>query len=89
MGLAIVEMIMRVEEEFSITIEDEEASALEKVGQLHACVLSKLGCVETKIGDDERERVWQKLKLILVDELAVDPDEITPNAQFVRDLRLD
>ncbi len=35
------------------------------------------------------EEIWRKLKLILVDELAVEPDEITPNAQFVRDLRLD
>lgn len=35
------------------------------------------------------EEVWRKLKAILVDELSVEPDEITPDAQFVRDLRLD
>ena len=35
------------------------------------------------------EEVWEKLKAILVDELDVSPDEITENAQFVRDLRLD
>ena len=88
MGLAIVEMLMRVEEEFDITIEDEEANRLETVGQLHRCVLSKIGLPSTIYGADE-EQVWQKLTLILVDELDVEPGAVTPDAQFVRDLRLD
>ena len=43
MGLDVVELVMRVEEEFEIAIADEEASQLETVGQLHLCVLTKLG----------------------------------------------
>ncbi len=43
MGLDVVELMMRIEEEFAIAIEDEEASQLETVGQLHLCVLGKLG----------------------------------------------
>ena len=43
MGLDVVELVMRVEEEFDIEIFDEEASQLYTVGQLHTCVLSKLG----------------------------------------------
>lgn len=43
MGLDVVELVMRIEEEFAITIEDEEASFIETVGQLHFCVLGKLG----------------------------------------------
>ena len=33
--------------------------------------------------------VWQSLKLIIVKQLGVSPDEITPAASFTEDLRVD
>ena len=43
MGLDVVELVMRVEEEFEIRIEDEEASLLNTAGQIHTLILSKTG----------------------------------------------
>ena len=46
MGLDVVELVMRVEEEFGLVIEDEAAEQLQTVGQLHAFVLSRLERLE-------------------------------------------
>ena len=46
MGLDIVELMMRVEEEFRIEIEDEEASYISTVGQLHTLILDKTGVLK-------------------------------------------
>ena len=89
MGLAIVELIMRVEEAFEIEIGDEEFSELETVGQLHSCIVSKIGWSDSLHIANEQAQVWQKLKAIIGDEMFVEPDKITPEAQFVRDLNLD
>lgn len=43
MGLDVVELVMRVEETFEITIEDEEAEQTATIGQFYALVLRKLG----------------------------------------------
>lgn len=76
MGLDIVEMILRVEEEFSIEIFDEEASHLSTVGQLHALILDKLGLLRSS-GCPSSATFYQ-LRRALVD-LAVAPrDEIRP-----------
>ena len=42
MGLDVVELVMRVEEEFGLSIEDEAAEQLQTVGQLHTFILSRL-----------------------------------------------
>lgn len=46
MGLDIVELMVRVEEEFRIEIEDEEASYISTVGQLHTLILDKTGVLK-------------------------------------------
>jgi hypothetical protein len=42
MGLDLVELVMRVEEEYGIEIGDDEAAQLETCGQLHQFLLGKL-----------------------------------------------
>ena len=42
MGMDSVEIILRIEEDFAISISDDEASYLRTVGELHALILSKL-----------------------------------------------
>ena len=70
MGLDIVEMIMRVEEEFAIQIEDEEASYISTVGQLHTLILSKTGVL--KPSRCASSATFYQLRRALVD-LAVAP----------------
>ena len=87
MGLDTVEFILEVEDEFSIRIPDSEATNIRTVGELAQFVV-KLVTEEYAI-DLSYENVFEKLKEILVNKYAVDQEIITPNAQFVRDLRLD
>ncbi len=42
MGMDSVEIILRIEEDFAISISDEEASSLRTVGELHALIVRKL-----------------------------------------------
>lgn len=77
MGLDVVELIIRVEEEFGIAIEDEEASYLETVGQLHLCILSKTGLLDVK--RCQSSATFYQLRRALTD-LAVAPRQsIRPN----------
>lgn len=50
--------------------------------------LSELTGVMLPPLERHRAEIWEKLREIMVDELVVEPDEITKDAQFVRDLRL-
>lgn len=74
MGLDVVELILRTEDEFSITISDEEAEASVTVGHLFKVVLSKLdatpGCLTSK--------AFYLTRRALVDSLGVSRRSIRP-----------
>lgn len=90
MGLEIVEVIMRVEEEFDIEILDEEAETLNTVGRLYECVLQKLKvkASATASGQPAPQEVWDALRAALADELSVPIEKLTAETDFVRDLNL-
>lgn len=46
MGLDTVELVLRVEDTFGISISNSEAAEIFTVGQLHSCVLKKVGEAE-------------------------------------------
>lgn len=48
MGLDVVELVMRIEEEFGIEIGDEDASQISTPGQMHAFLLHKLSIFDGK-----------------------------------------
>ena len=86
MGLETVELILAVEEHFAIEIPDADAEKLLTVGELHQFVvhtLSGMGrpCVP--------ETVYEELKLLILEHLGVQPDEVVPQARFVQDLKAD
>jgi acyl carrier protein len=88
MGLDTVELVMAVEEEFAIEIPNSEAGKMERVGDMHAFVMRTLRQRdEAAVVDDAQ--VWARLREVIVEQLGVRPDEVTPTAHFIDDLRAD
>lgn len=78
MGLDSVELILRTEEEFTITISDEEAAASVTVGDLYRVVLAKLqvdsGCLSSK--------AFYVTRRALIDVLGVPRRSIRPSTKL-------
>ncbi|HEX8234676.1 MAG TPA: phosphopantetheine-binding protein [Abditibacteriaceae bacterium] len=91
MGLEIVELIMRVEEEFEIEIPDSDAEKLETVGALYHYVVETLSANSAPDHDSSSasDEIWNKLCSIFANEFAIPPLKIRPEAHFVYDLDLD
>jgi acyl carrier protein len=85
MGLDAVELVMAVEEEFSIEISNSEAEKMKRVGDMLDFVLRTLR--ERGETVDEAE-VLTRLRAIIVEQLSVRPEEVTLTARFVQDLRV-
>ena len=84
MGLDAVELLMAVEEEFGIDISDAEAECTRTVGELHALVVGKLSPTQPREGDI----IFDRLKIVICQQLGVQEDRVTPDARFVGDLYL-
>jgi acyl carrier protein len=84
MGLDIVELIMRVEEEFNIEIPDEDAEKLTTAGSIADYVAEKSGA-----DGDTHEVIWQRVKAVLVEAYGIPPEKVHPSARLVEDLKLD
>jgi acyl carrier protein len=108
MGLDIVEIVMRCEENFGITIKDEDAEQMHTVGDLYRQVCRGVGVASVadpgvvaglvrpsvNPGRPDRGRwtsadVWATVKWVVLDQLQVREDEVTPWADFQRDLGAD
>ena len=86
MGLDAVELVMSVEETFGIEIADREVGTIRTAGDLHRCVLRKLGVSE----DEPRAaEAWDRLVAIFADEFGVPPETVVPEADIVKDLGID
>ncbi len=86
MGLDSVELVMAIEEEFSIGIPDTSTADLGVLGEMHAHILQALR--QRGETPDEAE-VWERLKEIVIDQLGVSPLDVTPSAHVVRNLGAD
>lgn len=86
MGMESVELVMAVEETFSITIADQDASTARTAGDLRDLILRALRDQGIQTNADQ---VWLKVKSIVVDQLGVSPHQVTPDADFIRDLGVD
>lgn len=78
MGLDSVELVIRTEDEFSITISDDEAAAAITVGDLYRTVLAKLdvtpGCLTSK--------AFYITRRALVDALGIPRRSIRPSTKL-------
>lgn len=86
MGLDTVELVMAIEEEFSIGIANSDTADLGVLGDMHAYILRALR--QRGEAPDETE-VWERLKEIVIDQLGVSPLDVVPSAHIVRDLGAD
>lgn len=78
MGLDSVELLLMVEEEFDVSITDEEAGCLDTVGDLVEIVTAK--------SQREADGVYGRVQRIIVDEFGVKAEKVRPEARIVRDL---
>jgi acyl carrier protein len=86
MGMESVELVMAVEEAFGITIADQDASTARTAGDLRDLILRALRDQGIQTNADQD---WLKVKSIIVDQLGVSPHQVTPDADFIRDLGVD
>ncbi|GDY21337.1 hypothetical protein LBMAG56_26830 [Verrucomicrobiota bacterium] len=88
MGLDTVELVMAVEEEFDLAISAAAAAKMKRVGDLHAFVVTTLQ-QRAGAGVVDDAQVWERLRGIIVEQLGVRVEEVTPSARFLEDLRAD
>ena len=84
MGLDTVELVMAVEEDFALQISDADAAKMERVGDMHTFIVKTLRERGESVDDAQ---IWTRLNEIVVEQLGVRPDEVTPTASFIKDLR--
>lgn len=82
MGLDLVEMVMRIEEEFEITIPDEVAETL----VTPRAVIDYLMTIPEINEKRSREQVRQVVFMIVEDESGVSRDLFNEDSRFVEDL---
>jgi acyl carrier protein len=86
MGLDTVELVMAVEEEFSLEIPDSESAKLVRVGDLYRFVLQTLRHRGDVVDEDA---IWKRLTDVIVAQLRVQPERVTPDARFIEDFGAD
>jgi hypothetical protein len=86
MGLDLVELMMRFEEEFETEIPDQVASTLLTPKNVIDYLITKS---EIKNKAMTRENVAQKVWLIIEDEIGIDISKYDENSQFVNDMHID
>jgi len=82
MGLEVVEMVIRVEEEFEISIPDQEASQIETPGQLIDYLLARPEVSEKWSRDYVHLSVW----MIIEDELGIKKEDFNDDSRFIQDM---
>lgn len=87
MGLDLVELIISIEEAFDISIDDEEAGKVVTVNDCYKLILSNLANNNDKSLNNEQ--VWGIMKNLIITQLGVKPEEVVPEAEFIKDFGAD
>ncbi len=86
MSLESVELLMRVEEQFGVSIPDEDSERLAVVGDLHFWLCQEL--LFTKTQAPSPGEVWSELQHLIADQLDLPLEAIRTDSHFVHDLRV-
>jgi len=89
MGLDTVQLLLRVEAAFGISISDAKAASARTVGALNRLIAEKVATNASKPGQTvkpEFDITWECLVPIVIEELGVRREKVTPDAEWARDL---
>lgn len=89
MGLDTVELLWTVEKAFSIKIPDQVAVRLRTVGDLNQFIAEQVAARASRPGHPitpEPTLTWPRLVDIVIEELGVPRERVTPEAEWARDL---
>ena len=86
MGLDTVELVLQLEDEFSIQMSDQRASEIITVGELTDYIVQLVAERGLAI---EAAEVYSRVREILIENYAVKPAAIERDARIVKDLGLD
>jgi len=86
MGLDTVELVIAIEEEFQITIPNEDAEKLGVLGNLHDYIIQ---AIQQRGEIPDEAQVWEHLKKVVVAQLGVRPEQVLRSAHIVNDLHAD
>lgn len=87
MGLDAVELVMAIEDEFTIDIPDAEAERMKTVGELYYYVRKTVHLKTLRPPSDEE--LWQRVRNVVVEQLGVKDHQVTREARFIEDLGID
>jgi acyl carrier protein len=89
LGLDTVELLWIVEETFRIKISDVDASRMRTVGDLNEFIARQVAARASTPGHPvtpEPSLSWEHLVPLVVQKLGVRAEQVTPDAQWARDL---
>ena len=82
MGLELVSIVIRIEEEFDISIPDEHAASITTPRQLIEYLMERPELVGKRSRDAVAESVWQALE----DEIGVERKDFTEDSRLIEDM---
>jgi acyl carrier protein len=89
LGLDTVELLWTVEETFGIKISDADAARMRTVGDLNQFIADQVAARASRPGHPvtpEPSLTWERLVPIVVEELGVRREQVSPDAEWARDL---
>ena len=86
MGLDLVEMVMRIEEEFEIEIPDEAAVTFTTPRHIIEYLMT---LPKFRYANRPREYIADKVRLIIEDEAPIDPRDYHEDSRFIEDMGMD
>ena len=85
MGLESVELIVAVEDEFGISISDQEAALILTPRDMGDLIERKLAPLN---GAVPRSHIDEKLRSITIREIGIDEGEYEVDAEYIRDFKM-
>ena len=81
MGLDTAELVIELERRFHLDIPDQEILRIETVGELHRWL-----CTVLNSSDWTEEAVWTELREVVLHHFDVEPEKVSEETSFIRDL---